>query len=104
MGVSYWPFGLAVVRQPSLRRSVTPRLVDPNRVRGARPYIETLYLIVFIFYFFKIIKISYTYQKNYHRSGVHQNLYTYAESHLQIQNRTFTFTNQSTEHTVMNPY
>ena len=31
------------------------------------------------------IKISYTYQKNYHRSGVHQNLYTYTESHSLIQ-------------------
>ena len=33
---------------------------------------------------YDIIKISYTYQKNYHRSGVHQNLYTYTESHLLI--------------------
>ena len=32
-------------------------------------------------------------QKNYHRSGVHQNLYTYTKSHLHIQNYTFTFTN-----------
>ena len=49
------------------------------------------------------IKISYTYQKNYHRSGVHQNLYTFTESHLQIQNCTFTFTNQSTEPTCSEP-
>ena len=33
---------------------------------------------------YNIIKISY--QKNYHRSGVHQNLYTFTESHLHIQN------------------
>ena len=89
------------------------RLVDPNRVRGARPYTGTLYLI----FFFKAelvpvgygptsynrIKISYTYQKNYHRSGVHQNLYTFTESHLQIQNCTFTFTNQSTKPTCSEP-
>ena len=76
------------------------RLADPNRVQGARPYTGTLYLI----FFYNRIKISYTYQKNYHRSGVHQNLYTFSESHLQIQNCTFTFTNQSAEPTVMNPY
>ena len=29
-----------------------------------------------------ITKIIYIYQKNYHRSGVHNNLYTYTESHL----------------------
>ena len=62
------------------------RLADPNRVRGARLMTETLYLIFFLKsngYLwvwptsYNIIKISYTYQKNYHRSGVHQNLYTY---------------------------
>ena len=42
-------------------------------------------------------------QKNYHRSGVHQNLYTYTESHFHIQNCTFTFTNQSTEPTCSEP-
>ena len=47
------------------------------------------------------IKISY--QKNYHRSGVHQNLYTFTESHLHIQNCTFTFTNQSAEPTCSEP-
>ena len=55
-------------------------------------------------FFYNKIKLSYTYQKNYHRSGVHQNLYTFIESHLQKQNCTFTFTNQSAEPTVMNPY
>ena len=90
------------------------RLANPNRFQGARPDTGTLYL--FFFFFFKPnwylwvrptsynnIKISYTYQKNYHRSGVHQNQYTITESHLQIQNRTFTFTNQSTEPTCSEP-
>ena len=49
------------------------------------------------------IKTSYTYQKNYHRSGVHQNLYTITESHLQIHNCTFTFINQSAEPTCSEP-
>ena len=31
-----------------------------------------------------ITKNIYIYQKNYHRSGVHKNLYTYTESHLLI--------------------
>ena len=89
------------------------RLADPNRVRGARPYTGTLYLIFFFqkpnLYLwvwptsYNIIKKSYTYQKNYHRSGVHQNLYTFTESHLQIQNCTFTFTNQRTKPTCSEP-
>ena len=66
------------------------RLADPNRGRGARPYTETLYF--FFFFFNNRIKISYTYQKNYHRSGVHQNLYTHTESHLHIHiQQIFTF-------------
>ena len=99
-------------------KSVTPRF--PFRLdwrirtgfRDARPYTGTLYLIFFLKsnrYLwvwptsYNIIKISYTYQKNYHRSGVYQNLYTFTESHLQIQNYTFTFTNQSTEPTCSEP-
>ena len=31
-----------------------------------------------------ITKIIFIYKKNYHQSGVHQNLYTYTESHLLI--------------------
>ena len=31
-----------------------------------------------------ITKIIFIYKKNYHQSGIHQNLYTYAESHLLI--------------------
>ena len=88
------------------------RLADPNRVRGARPYTGTLYLIFlnpnwYLWVWptsYNKIKMSKTYQKNYHQSGVHQNLYTFTESHLQIQNCTFTFTNQSTEPTCSEPY
>ena len=49
------------------------------------------------------IKLSYTYQKNYHQSGVHQNLYTFTECYIQIQHCTFTFTNKSTEPTCSEP-
>ena len=68
------------------RKNVTPRFPVPLdwRIRtefGVRDYI----LGLFTCFFLNRIKISYTYQKNYHRSGVHQNLYTYTESHLHIQ-------------------
>ena len=62
------------------------RLADQNRVRGARLRTGTLYLIFFLkvnLYLwvwptsYNRIKILYTNQKNYHRSGVHQNLDTY---------------------------
>ena len=64
------------------------RLADPNRVRSARLRTGTFYLIFFFFLkanwhlwvwptSYNRIKILYTNQKNYHRSGVHQNLYTY---------------------------
>ena len=89
------------------------RLVDPNRVRGARPYTRTLYLFFFLLnrtgtcgydpHLIKESKYHIHIQKNYHRSGVHQNLYTYIESHLQIQNCTFTITNQSAEPTCSEP-
>ena len=62
---------------------------------------ETIYwdsLLFFSFFFlitelipvgiqtiFVIIKNHLHIQKNYHRSGVHQNLYTYTRSHLLIQ-------------------
>ena len=77
------------------------RLADPNRSPGR----ETVYTIS-IYYtvlglsltvlsqsctctcsiqtISEITKIIYIYQKNYHRSGVHHNLYTYTESHLLI--------------------
>ena len=89
-------------------------MANPNRVQGTRLYTGTLYLF---FFFFKtelvpvgiqtisVIKKNHLHiQKNYHQSGVHQNLYTDTESHLHIQNWTFTFTNQSAGHIVMNPY
>ena len=75
------------------------KLADRNRVRGVRTYTRTLYL----FLFYNRIKISYTYEKNYHWSGAHQNLYTYTESHLQIQNCSLTITNQSVEPTCSEP-
>ena len=63
------------------------RLADPNRFPGR----ETIYWDSLPDFFFlkpnlylwvwptsyNRIKILYTNQKNYHRSGVHQNLYTY---------------------------
>ena len=78
------------------------RLVDPNRSPGR----ETNYTIYYILYctvtlidlfflrvvpvpvgiqtIYVITKIILHIQKNYHRSGVHHNLYTYTESHLLI--------------------
>ena len=69
------------------------RLADPNRVRGARLSIGTLIHRFFLraepvpvgIQIISIItKIIFIYKKNYHQSGVHQNLYTYTESHLLI--------------------
>ena len=87
----------------SNRGFVTPRFsARPDwRIRtgfrDARPYTEALYLIFFFqnsnLYLwvwptsYNIIKIS----------------YTFTESHLQLQNCTFTFTNQSTEPTCSEP-
>ena len=73
------------------------RLADPNRVRGARLRTGTLYLI----FFFKPNWYLWVWRTSYNRIKIS---YTFLESHLQIQNCTFTFTNQSTEPTVMNPY
>ena len=107
-----WPFLLMYGSH-----DVTPRFpVRPDwRIRigfrGTRPNWDSLpdffskpnlYLWVWPTSY-NIIKISYTYQKNYHWSGVYQNLYTFIESHLQIQNCTFTFTNQSTKPTCSEP-
>ena len=72
------------------------RLADPNRVRGARLKIRTLYL----FFFFKTelapVGMAHTYNNS--KSHIH-----ITESHLLIQNCTFTFTNQSTEPTCSEP-
>ena len=68
------------------------RMADPNRVR-ARDYILGLIDLFFlraelvpvvIQTISVITKIIFIYKKNYHHSGVHQNLYTYTESHLLI--------------------
>ena len=77
---------------------VTPRFpARPDwRIRtGFRdviPYTGTLYLIFFLkqnLYLWawttSYNRIEISYQKNYHLSGVHQNLYTFTESHLHIQ-------------------
>ena len=91
-------------------KTVTPRFsVRPNwRIRtefGVRDHILRLFnCFLFFLFFISESKYQIHIQKNYHQSGVHQNLYTYTESHLQIQNCTFTFTNESTKPTVMNPY
>ena len=108
---SHTIFSLAcLMKWVIIKLSVTPRfLVRPDwRIQTGFGR-ETIYwdsLPDFFLYY--RIKISYTYKKNYHRSGVHQssvhqNLYTFTESHLQIQNCTFTFTNQSAEPTRSEP-
>ena len=67
------------------------RMADPNQIRGARLYIGTLIdrfflraelVLVIIQTISVITKNHLHFQKNYHRSGVPQNLYTYTESHL----------------------
>ena len=78
------------------------KMVDPNRSPGR----DTIYTIYYILYtrtlidlFFlraELVPVGNTnnfynnknhlhIQKNYHRSGVHKNLYTYIKSHLLIQ-------------------
>ena len=44
-----------------------------------------------------ITKIIYIYQKNYHRSGVHHNLYTYTESHY-LYNYLYMYIFNSVQH------
>ena len=65
---------------------------ESEPVSGAKPYTEILYFFfsaelipVGIQTIFVITKNHLHIQKNYHRSGVHQNLYTYTKSHLLIQ-------------------
>ena len=78
------------------------RLADPNRSPG-RDTIYTIYILCCIgtlidLFFLRVVpvpvsiqtisvitKIIYIYQKNYHRSGVHKNLYTNTESLLLLQ-------------------
>ena len=77
------------------------RMADQNRVRGARLYTGTLIdwffpraelVPVVIPTIYVITKIIFIYKKNYHQSGVHQNLYTYTESHLLIHVQFFSNT------------
>ena len=87
---------------------VTPRFsVRPDwRIRigfRERDLILGLFTCFFFFFFITESKSHIHIQKNYHRSGVHQNLHTYTESHLQIQNCTFTITNQSAKPTCSEP-
>ena len=69
------------------------RMADLNQVRGARLYTGTLIDLFFLraelvpvgIQTISVITKNHLHiQKNYHQSGVHQNLYTYIESHLLI--------------------
>ena len=91
------------------------RLADLDRVRGARPYTGTLYLIYYFFFKSRTCTCGYgphiiTESKWYIQikrttTGVVSiKIYTHiTESHLFIQNCSFTFTNQSTEPTCSEP-
>ena len=86
------------------------RMADPNLVRGARLYTGTLYLLrvelvpMGIQTISIITKIIYIYKRT--TTGVVSiKIYTHILSPIYIyKNCTFTFTNQSAGHTVMNPY
>ena len=67
------------------------RMADPNRVQGARLFTGTLIdrfflraeLVPVVIQTISVITKNHLHlQKNYHRSGVPQNIYTYTESHL----------------------
>ena len=73
------------------------RLADPNRFPGR----ETQDWDSLPDFFFKPNWYLWVWPTSYNRIKIS---YTILESHLQIQNYTFTFTNQRTEPTVMNPY
>ena len=73
------------------------RLADPNRFPGR----ETQDWDSLPDFFFKPNWYLWVWPTSYNIIKIS---YTFLESHLQIQNCTFTFTNQSTEPTVMNPY
>ena len=89
------------------------RLADPNRVRGARLYTGTFYQFFFlrvelvpvgIQTISVITKIIYIYKRTI-TGVVSIEIYTHILSPIYIyKNCTFTFTNQSAGHTVMNPY
>ena len=86
----------AAIRSSSCNASIPDltQLEDPNGVWGTRLSTGTLIdqfflraklVPVVIHTIFVITKNLLHLQKNYHRSGVPQNLYTYTESHLLIQ-------------------
>ena len=88
------------------------RLADPNRVRDARPNTRTLYLI----FFFKTelipVGMAHTYNNSKYYIQIKRTttgvvsikIYTHiTESHLLIQNCTFTFTNQNAKPTCSEP-
>ena len=89
------------------------RLADSNRVRGARVKTGTLYLKFFFFFKGQTCTCGYgphlITESKYHIKRtttrvVSIKIYTpITESHLFIQNCTFTFTNQSTEPTCSEP-
>ena len=97
------------------------RLANPNRSPGR----DTIYTIYYILYtgtlidlFFLravpvpvgiqiisvITKIILHIQKNYHRSGVHHNLYAYTESHLLYMYNFYYKTSEITEAALVSTY
>ena len=70
------------------------RLADQKKVRGARPYTRTLYLV-----FFKPNWYLWVWPTSYNRIKI----YTHLPSPIYKYNYTFTFTNQSTEPTCSEP-
>ena len=84
------------------------RLADPNRVQGARTYVETFYLLNQTLIYPSLIIYQHIVYKspkyNYHRSGVYSTIYTVRSPIYIFKNYAFTFTDQSMEPTVMNPY
>ena len=85
------------------------RLADPNRVRGARPYTGTLYLLYQTWLCPSLITVStYHIQKLQNQTTtvvVFIVSYTYSsKAHLHIQNYTLHLHDQREEPTVMNPY
>ena len=72
------------------------RLADPNRFPGR----ETIYWDSLPDFFFKTKLVPVGMAHTYNRIKIS---YTFIESHLQIQNYTFTFTNQSAEPTCSEP-
>ena len=85
---------------PPPRIPIRPDLRIRTEVRGVR--LSILYYILYIgtlidLFFLRAVPVPmgiqtisvnkknhFTYTKNYHRSGVHKNLYTYTKSHLPI--------------------